>query len=74
MLFSDGHYKRESPESARCERSVHIEHDLSHLTPTIEGYKKNYLEMLLLRSPFSLRGWGQGEIEKVPSADVIKNK
>lgn len=30
--------------------------------------------MLLLQSPFSLMGWGQGEIEQVPLADVIKDK
>lgn len=32
------------------------------------------MENLLLQSPFSLRGWGQGEMEKVPLADVIKDK
>jgi len=36
--------------------------------------KSTWIEMLLLQSPFSLRGWGQGEIEKVPLADVIKDK
>lgn len=30
--------------------------------------------ILLPQSPFSLAGWGQGETEKVPSADVIKDK